>query len=41
MANPTTYNFYSVIIGTELLNGRRTDAHFAFLNEQLRKRLDT
>ncbi len=23
-------NFYSVIIGTELLNGRRRDAHFAF-----------
>ncbi len=31
-------NFYSVIIGSELLNGRRTDAHFAFLNEQLLKR---
>jgi len=31
-------NFYSVIIGTELLNGRRKDAHFAFLNEQLLKR---
>lgn len=31
-------NFYSVIIGTELLNGRRNDAHFAFLNEQLLKR---
>lgn len=31
-------NFYSVIIGTELLNGRRTDAHFSFLNEQLLKR---
>ena len=28
-------NFYSVIIGTELLNGRRNDAHFAFLNKQL------
>ncbi len=28
-------NFYSVIIGTELLNGRRKDAHFSFLNEQL------
>jgi len=27
-----------VIIGTELLNGRRKDAHFAFLNEQLLKR---
>jgi len=31
-------NFYSVIIGTELLNGRRTDAHFAFLNNELLKR---
>ena len=31
-------NFYSVIIGTELLNGRRVDAHFPFLNEQLLKR---
>lgn len=31
-------NFYSVIIGTELLNGRRSDAHFSFLNEQLLKR---
>ena len=31
-------NFYSVIIGTELLNGRRVDAHFSFLNEQLLKR---
>jgi molybdopterin-biosynthesis enzyme MoeA-like protein len=32
------FNFYSVIIGTELLNGRRNDAHFSFLNEQLLKR---
>lgn len=31
-------NFYSVIIGTELLNGRRKDAHFAFLNQQLLSR---
>ena len=31
-------NFYSVIIGTELLNGRRTDAHFEFLNKELLKR---
>lgn len=31
-------NFYSVIIGTELLNGRRNDAHFAFINRELRKR---
>ena len=33
-----SYNFYSVIIGTELLNGRRKDAHFTFLNEQLLQR---
>jgi molybdopterin-biosynthesis enzyme MoeA-like protein len=31
-------NFYSVIIGTELLNGRRKDAHFKFLNDELLKR---
>lgn len=31
-------NFYSVIIGTELLNGRRKDAHFSFLNTELLKR---
>ena len=31
-------NFYSVIIGTELLNGRRTDSHFKFLNDELLKR---
>lgn len=31
-------NFYSVIIGTELLNGRRVDKHFNFLNEELTKR---
>ena len=31
-------NFYSVIIGTELLNGRRKDAHFSFLNNQLLER---
>ena len=31
-------NFYSVIIGTELLNGRRNDAHFSFLNKQLLSR---
>jgi molybdopterin-biosynthesis enzyme MoeA-like protein len=31
-------NFYSVIIGTELLNGRRVDKHFNFLNEELNKR---
>ncbi|WP_418186806.1 competence/damage-inducible protein A [Aliarcobacter lanthieri] len=31
-------NFYSVIIGTELLNGRRADAHFSFLNKELLNR---
>jgi molybdopterin-biosynthesis enzyme MoeA-like protein len=31
-------NFYSVIIGSELLNGRRCDAHFEFLNKELLKR---
>lgn len=32
------HRFYSVIIGTELLNGRRVDKHFTFLNQTLRKR---
>ena len=31
-------NFYSVIIGTELLNGRRADSHFVHLNSELVKR---
>jgi len=31
-------NFYSVIIGSELLNGRRVDAHFEFLNKELLQR---
>jgi molybdopterin-biosynthesis enzyme MoeA-like protein len=31
-------NFYSVIIGSELLNGRRVDKHFEFLNQELLKR---
>ena len=35
---PKKPNFYSVIIGTELLNGRRKDAHFSFLNTQLLNR---
>ncbi len=35
IANPS---FYSVIIGTELLNGRRADSHFAHLNAALVKR---
>ncbi|UFS61306.1 competence/damage-inducible protein A [Sulfurimonas sp. HSL-3221] len=30
-----TPNFYAVIIGTEILNGRRSDKHFAFLKEAL------
>lgn len=34
----TKMNFYSVIIGTELLNGRRKDAHFEFLNSELIQR---
>lgn len=31
-------NFYTCIIGTELLNGRRTDEHFLFVNKELLKR---
>ncbi|WP_331774036.1 competence/damage-inducible protein A [Sulfurospirillum sp. 1612] len=33
-----TYNFYSVVIGTELMNGRREDKHFNFINKALRDR---
>ncbi len=29
------HHFYSVIIGSELLNGRRVDKHFSFLNSEL------
>ena len=29
------YNFYAVIIGTEILNGRREDRHFSFLRDLL------
>ncbi len=32
-----TPHFYAVIIGTEILNGRRTDKHFPFLREALEK----
>ena len=32
------HHFYSVIIGSELLNGRRVDKHFSFLNTELLKR---
>ena len=32
------HHFYSVIIGSELLNGRRVDKHFTFLNSALRER---
>ena len=32
------HHFYSVIIGTELLNGRRVDKHFAFINQELQDR---
>jgi len=31
-------NFYAVIIGTEILDGRRTDKHFTFLQSELKKR---
>jgi len=30
-------NFYAVIIGSEILNGRRTDKHFEFLKTELAK----
>jgi molybdopterin-biosynthesis enzyme MoeA-like protein len=30
--------FYAVIIGTEILNGRREDKHFKFLQNELKKR---
>jgi len=30
-------NFYAVIIGTEILNGRREDKHFSFLRDELAK----
>lgn len=32
------HHFYSVIIGTELLNGRRVDKHFSFINHELQER---
>jgi len=31
-------NFYLVIIGTEILNGRREDKHFKFVRDELLKR---
>ena len=31
-------NFYALIIGTELLNGRREDKHFIFLRDILKRR---
>jgi len=31
-------NFYQVIIGSEILNGRREDKHFTFLRDELLKR---
>ncbi len=34
----STPSFYSVIVGTELLNGRRQDSHFGFLNKALVQR---
>ena len=35
VSNPS---FYTVIIGTELFNGRRKDKHFEFVNSELLKR---
>ena len=35
MDNP---NFYALIIGTEILNGRRKDSHFDFLRDTLKSR---
>ncbi len=35
MDNP---NFYALIIGTEILNGRRQDSHFNFLRDTLKSR---
>lgn len=32
-----TMNFYAVIIGTEILNARRVDKHFSFLQKELAK----
>jgi molybdopterin-biosynthesis enzyme MoeA-like protein len=34
----TSPHFYAVIIGTEILNGRRDDAHFSFVRETLAQR---
>lgn len=31
------HHFYAVIIGTEILNGRRSDKHFEFLKERLKQ----
>lgn len=31
------YNFYAVIIGTEILNGRREDKHFVFIRDLLKQ----
>ena len=31
-------NFYQVIVGTEILNGRREDRHFPFLRDELLRR---
>ena len=35
MPKSDTMNFYAVIIGTEILNGRRVDKHFKFLQSEL------
>ncbi len=38
MATVSNPVFYAVIIGTEILNGRREDRHFDFLKKELSKR---
>jgi len=30
-------NFYTIIIGTEILNARREDKHFVFVRDELKK----
>ena len=38
MQKPVSPNFYALIIGTEILNGRREDKHFTFLRDELLQR---
>ena len=41
MARMNAPHFYAVIIGTEILNGRRNDKHFSFLKSALGRRGQT